>query len=106
MKLHKLCLTVILSLICLLTFSGVNAFAAADKADKTGTNPINFTYDLKVYNEFSWLNPDGEQNVTTFEAKAPFAGDKWQFKIKARYSSLDVGPVDDTGFGDGVCTVK
>jgi hypothetical protein len=32
-----------------------NALGASDKSDKTGTNPINFTYDLKLYNEFSWM---------------------------------------------------
>lgn len=99
MKDRNLSLTIIMVLTCFLIFTASTALAA-DKADKTGTNPINFTYDLKVYNEFSWLNPDGEQNVTTFEYKAPFAGEKWQFKIKANYSSLDVGLLDDSGFGD------
>lgn len=89
---RELSLTVTLLLTCFMVFCAVNALAASDETDKTGTNPINFTYDLKLYNEFSWLNPDGEQNVTTFEYKAPFAAEKWQFKIKARYSSLDVGP--------------
>ena len=90
----------ILLLIGFLFIGSGNALAASDKSDKTGTNPINFTYDLKLYNEFSWLNPSGNQNVTTVEAKAPFADEKWQFKIKASYSSVDVGPVDDAGFGD------
>lgn len=87
-------------LTCFFIFSAFNALGASDESDKTGTNPINFTYDLKLYNEFSWLNPDGEQNVTTFEVKAPFADGKWQFKLKTRYSSINAGPVDDSGFGD------
>ncbi|MDX2494981.1 MAG: hypothetical protein QNK27_08485 [Desulfuromusa sp.] len=89
-----------LLLIVLLCFFAGNSLGASAKQDKTGTNPVNFTYDLKIYNEFSWLNPDGEQNVTTLVAKAPFADDKWQLQVKLRYSSLDVGPVDDSGFGD------
>ena len=28
--------------------------------DKTGTNPINFTHDFRIYNEFIWLNTDGD----------------------------------------------
>ena len=100
MKIYKRSLTVVLVVICLVTFSSINAFGATDKSDKTGTNPINFTNDYKLYNEFTWLNPDGEQNVTTLEIKTPFADGKWQFRVKARYSSLDAGPVDDSGFGD------
>ena len=26
------------------------------KGDKTGTNPINFTHDVRLYNEYQWLN--------------------------------------------------
>lgn len=33
---------------------------AAKKADKTGTNPINFTHDLRLYNEYIWLNTQGD----------------------------------------------
>ena len=52
---------------------------AAVKADKTGTNPVNFTHDARLYNEFLWLNTkgDGEQNITTFEFRTPFADGKW-----------------------------
>lgn len=37
--------------------------------DQTGTNPINFTFDARLYNEYQWLNTegDGNQNITTFE---------------------------------------
>jgi hypothetical protein len=83
--------------------------AAAMKADKTGTNPINFTYDARIYNDFSWLNThgDGEQNITTFEFRAPFADGKWQFRFRGRYNSLEADLNDDgsddvneSGFGD------
>jgi hypothetical protein len=45
------------------------------KKDKTGTNPMNFTFDARLYNEYQWLNTagDGGQNITTFEFRAPFA---------------------------------
>jgi len=99
MKEYNLSLMITLVLTCFMMFSAGNALGA-DNTDKTGTNPINFTYDIKAYTEFSSLEPDGNQNVTTFEFKAPFAGEKWQFKIKIPYSSIDVGAVDDSGFGD------
>ncbi len=31
--------------------------------DKTGTNPINFQRDLRVYNEFSRLNTEGDGSM-------------------------------------------
>ncbi len=54
-----------------------------NKSDQTGTNPINFTFDLRVYNEYLWLNTagDGDQNITTVEFRAPFADGKWQFRV-------------------------
>jgi hypothetical protein len=33
---------------------------AAMKTDKTGTNPINFTHDLRAYNEYLFLNTAGD----------------------------------------------
>jgi hypothetical protein len=82
---------------------------AALKADKTGTNPINFTYDARIYNEFQWLNTDGdgEQNITTFEFRTPFADGRWQFRLRARYNSIEADlnddgsdDVDEDGLGD------
>jgi len=79
------------------------------KKDKTGTNPINFTFDARLYNEFQWLNTagDGEQNITTFEFRAPFADGKWQFRSKIRgiFLKADVNgdgidDVDESGLGD------
>ena len=56
----------------------------ADESDKTGTNPINFQRDIRLYNEFSWLNTagDGESNVTTLEFRQPFADGHWQFRAR------------------------
>jgi hypothetical protein len=68
--------------------------------DKTGTNPMNFTYDARIYNEYQWLNPTGSRNVTTLEFRAPFASGKWQFRAKVRGVGVDAGPVDEYGFGD------
>ena len=82
---------------------------AATKADKTGTNPINFTHDARIYNEYQFLNTPGEsaQNITTFEFRTPFADGKWQFRIRGRAQQLNVDlnddgtdEIDDSGAGD------
>ena len=82
--------------------------------DKTGTNPLNFTFDARLYNEYRWLNTagDGSQNITTAEFRAPFGGGiwrdrNWQFRVKVRGVNLKadfnddgMNNVDDSGFGD------
>jgi hypothetical protein len=77
--------------------------------DKTGTNPMNFSFDARLYNENRWLNlvGDGNQNLTTFEFRAPFASGKWQFRGKVRAVDLTVDSdgdgtdeVNETGVGD------
>ena len=74
----------------------------ASKSDKSGTNPINFTFDARFYNEYQSLNAPGDAwgNISTFEFRAPFADGKWQFRTRLRASALDAGPVDGSGFGD------
>jgi hypothetical protein len=77
--------------------------------DKTGTNPINFQRDLRVYNEFSWLNTegDGNQNLTTVSFQTPFLDGKWQWRVRGRYNAIDADlnddgsdDIDETGLGD------
>lgn len=89
--------------------SAQDEIKAKMKNDKTGTNPINFTFDARLYNEFQWLNTsgDGEQNITTFEFRAPFLDGKWQFRTKIRYVSVEADinddgadDIDESGFGD------
>jgi hypothetical protein len=76
----------------------------SQKSDKTGTNPINFTFDARLYNEHQWLDVPGGggQNITTFEFRAPFADGKWQFRSKVRATNLDIDRtgVDKFGLGD------
>lgn len=82
---------------------------AADKNDKTGTNPINFTHDVRLYHEYQFLNTpgDGEQHVTTLEFRTPFDNGKWQFRMRARVQALKIDAnndgideVNDEGVGD------
>ena len=101
---------ILISLVALVVFS-TNGIAQqqADKSDTTGTNPINFTRDFRVYNEYIWLNTagDGNQNLTTLEFRTPFAGGKWQWRVRALYNSLTaefnddgIDDVDESGTGD------
>ena len=77
--------------------------------DSTGTNPLNFVNDARVYNEYQWLNTagDGGQNITTLELRAPLFDNKWQFrgKMRGQWLSADFNndgndDVDESGFGD------
>ena len=80
--------------------------ALRSKSDQSGTNPINFTYDARIYNEYQWLNVPGPgeagRNVTTFEYRQPFADGKWQFRTRLRAIDLDIDAagIDQFGFGD------
>jgi hypothetical protein len=86
------------------------AQSAEEKAkDKTGTNPLNFTYDARLYNEYRWLNTDGDgsQNLLTGEFRMPIAGGKWQLRGKVRSNGLKADfdndgfdDLDESGFGD------
>jgi hypothetical protein len=114
MKKRKLHLSTVFAVLLIigLASTGVQAQndAKADmKADKTGTNPVNFTHDARLYNEYIWLNTagDGSQNIITFEYRTPFADGKWQFRARVRGASFEadlnndgVDDVDDTGVGD------
>ena len=90
-----------------LTCTGV--YAEDAKADKTGTNPVNFQREIRLYNEFTWLNTegDGTQNVSTVEFRTPFLDGKWQWRVRARHSVIEadfnndgIDEVDESGFGD------
>jgi len=90
--------------------AGLAESAATNKEDKTGTNPINFQRDVRIYNEYSWLNTegDGNQNLTTLEYRTPFAGGKWQLRVRAPVYNMvtadfngdGIDNIDDSGQGD------
>jgi hypothetical protein len=85
---------------------GIAEQAAKDKSDKSGTNPINFQRDFRIYNEHLWL--DGNQNLATVEFRTPFAGGKWQFRtrvpfitsLRADVNGDGIDDIDDSGLGD------
>jgi hypothetical protein len=103
MKFYARCLQIFL-ITCLFCLPVSNLHAESDakagmKNDKSGTNPINFTHDLRLYNEYQFLKDgDGSQNVTTMEFRTPFSGGKWQLRMRGRYQSLNIDADGDTGF--------
>lgn len=83
--------------------------AGVDVNDKTGTNPIAFTYDLRFYHEYRTLNTagDGDQHISTMELRVPIIDGKYQFRVRARHNMLEADltgngsdDVDESGFGD------
>jgi hypothetical protein len=82
---------------------------ASMKKDNTGTNPINFKHEIRVYDEFIWLNTegDGESNVTTLEYRTPILEGKWQFRTRIRgvWTQADlnddgIDDLDSSGLGE------
>ena len=83
--------------------SGASAEAIAkDTSDKTGTNPVNFQRDLRFYNEYSWLNTegDGNQNVLTMEYRQPLLDGEYQFRIKVPGVTSLTADINDDGSDD------
>ena len=100
---------VILLVICLVSSTNVFSEEKSQDKDKTGTNPVNFTRDIRVYNEYTVLNTagDGTQNLTTAEFRMPFLDGKWQWRVRARFNALTadsnndgIDDVDESGAGD------
>ena len=100
----------LMSLVALVVFStnGIAQEQSGEK-DQTGTNPVNFQREFRINNEFLLLNTagDGTQNLTTAEFRTPFAGGKWQWRVRARFNSLSadfnndgIDDVDESGAGD------
>ena len=44
-----------------------------DSNDKSGADPINFTFDARLYNEYQWLTAPGNagRNITSFDLRSP-----------------------------------
>jgi hypothetical protein len=111
MKLGSRILIVIVVGLLMSTMLWTGAHAQEDmKKDMTGTNPINFKWEARVFNEFTWLNVagGGDQNVTTLEHRNPLFGGKLQLRTRTRYVSrfkVDVNDdgvddIDESGIGD------
>ena len=63
--------------------------ALTSNADESGTNPINFTNDLRLYYEYQSLSGGGEGHVVTFEGRTPILDGKVQVRVRVPYKSVD-----------------
>ena len=76
----------------------------ASKADKSGTNPINFTNDLRAYYEYQDLSNGGEGHVGTLEGRTPIFDGKLQVRVRVPFKAVDfdVGEmnISESGLGD------
>lgn len=114
MKIKKNQLLVILFVLLCTQIS----FAQEEKKDNTGTNPANFTYDARFYIELADLSdPSGSLMTSTVEFRLPLGrdiakmsddpeaspfykiGQKFQFRMRARYKSLNID-TPETPFGN------
>jgi hypothetical protein len=74
--------------------------AAAASEDKTGTNPVNFTNELRLYNVFTSL-PDGSyQNLSVFRYYMPFNNRTMGIRLEFPLVTTDVTGDTEFGFGD------
>ncbi len=74
------------------------------KADKSGTNPINFTNDLRLYYEYQDLSSGGDMQIGTFEGRTPAFDGKLQFRVRVPYKAIDTSVnrvgIDESDLGD------
>jgi hypothetical protein len=94
-----------LGIACWLVLGGI----ATAQEDNTGTNPVNFTYDFRLYAEMASLPIDDSSLITnTVEFRWPFGrdvanlkgtgagslyydlGSRFGTRLRARYSNLSV----------------
>jgi hypothetical protein len=68
---------------------------AAQDEDKSGTNPINFTWDWRTYMEMINLEGDHSVTVQTIEQRIPL-GKKMNFRYKVKHVAISTAP-DSTG---------
>ena len=93
-------------LVTLLLLAASTTFAQEKKKDNTGTNPINFTYDYRLYTELQDFKKDaGSQIRNVMEFRAPLGrdmskylgkeagfwrdlGSEWALRFRAYYNHL------------------
>jgi hypothetical protein len=108
-------LTCLLATVLLLAAS--TTFAQEKKKDNTGTNPIKFTYDYRLYTELQhFKNNAGSQNRNIMEFRMPLGSDlanvmgqeagfyrdlgsKYQLRFRAYYNNLSLNDTSSAPFG-------
>ncbi len=85
---------------CLLLATASQAQQAGKpKADNSGTNPINFTYDFRIWNETQALTGENTFSKMAFEYRVPF-GERWAGGFRGYVSNLNLGGQSFDGLGD------
>ncbi len=75
--------------------------AAADTSeDKTGTNPVNFQNELRLYNVFTSLPGGSYQNLSVFRYIVPFNNRTMNIRLDLPFVTTDVTGNTEFGFGD------
>ena len=115
MKLSSILSKFLLPLLLLPFLAGPTLVFAQE--DNTGTNPVNFTYDVRFYTEMADLAVgNGSLLTNTFELRFPLGanvanvlgqesglfrdmGRKAAFRIKARHKALNIDDPDGSAFG-------
>jgi hypothetical protein len=115
MAMRILSFILLIALICPMT---VGAEEEKKKKDDTGTNPVNFTYDYRLYTELQQFTDDGGSQIRhTMEYRAPLGRDignlggnlffdnlgKWaSLRFRAYYQSLNLNDptTSVSGIGD------
>jgi hypothetical protein len=88
-------------LVCLmLAVSAISLSAQEKKADNSGTNPVNFTFDFRMWMEVEMLEGDNSFTKTAFEYRAPVSK-----TVAARFRGYKIdlsqgSGSTTTGFGD------
>jgi hypothetical protein len=78
-----------------------SAQSSADSAqDKTGTNPVNFQNELRLYNVFTSLPGDHYQNLSVFRYVMPFNNRTMNIRLDLPLVATDVTGDTEFGFGD------
>ncbi|MHC4798002.1 MAG: hypothetical protein ACYTF1_15285 [Planctomycetota bacterium] len=95
--------------ITVLLLAASTTFAQEKKKDNTGTNPVNFTYDYRLYTEMRQFKNDGGSLIKhTMEFRAPLGsnianlkgqeegfyrelGSRFALRFRAYYNSMSVG---------------
>jgi len=75
------------------------ATPAAPKEDKSGTNPLNFQKEFRLFNEAQFPQGRGYQNITTLQYVHPFSSN-FSVRVRLPFVGNDVTGENQHGFGD------
>ena len=72
---------------------------ATSKEDKSGTNPLNFQTEFRLFNEVQILQGSGYQNITTLQYVQPFASN-FAVRLRLPFVGNDITGTHKYGVGD------